>query len=69
MVEDSFNLLLFGILLQLPYVIDGTTQALGFRESNNYLRFVTGFFGGIGVVLLARFVRFLVNDFLFQVVL
>jgi uncharacterized membrane protein len=32
-------------------ILDGTTQLLGWRESNNLLRFVTGF--GTGAMLLA----------------
>lgn len=57
----DWNLFYLSILLQLPYIIDGFTQYLGWRESNNTLRFVTGFMGGVGVVILARFFRILVE--------
>jgi uncharacterized membrane protein len=55
----DWNLFYLSILLQLPYIIDGFTQYLGWPESNNTLRFVTGFMGGVGVVILARFFRIL----------
>jgi uncharacterized membrane protein len=32
--------------------LDGGTQALKYRESNNLLRFVTGLLGGFGVMIL-----------------
>jgi len=35
-----------------PLIIDGITQYLGFRESNNALRFLTGLAAGIGIILL-----------------
>jgi len=35
------------ILFVLPLAIDGTTQLLGFRESNNILRIITGGLAGI----------------------
>jgi len=50
----SYNLLIFAILIQLPYIIDGTTQYFGYRESNNTLRFITGFIGAIGLIITAR---------------
>ena len=37
-----------GMLLILPTVIDGGTQLLGFQESNNARRFITGELAGIG---------------------
>lgn len=41
--------LLFSILLILPTLIDGFTQAYLNRESTNFLRFVTGMIAGIGM--------------------
>ena len=41
------------LILALPAIIDWTTQAVGFRESNNPLRVVTGFLEGAGVLLLS----------------
>ena len=43
---------LFSLLLTLPSIIDWTTQSLGFRQSNNGLRFATGFLEGVGVAFL-----------------
>jgi len=51
----------YGILLILPMFIDGVTQLIGLRLSNNTLRFVTGFFGGIGLVVLMPFMRFILT--------
>lgn len=53
-VYYTYNLLIIAILIQLPYIIDGTTQYLGYRESNNNLRFVTGFIGAFGLIITAR---------------
>ncbi|MBE6486128.1 MAG: DUF2085 domain-containing protein [Methanosphaera stadtmanae] len=50
----SYKLLILSIIFQLPYIIDGTTQFFEFRESNNILRFITGFVGAIGLILMAR---------------
>ncbi|RAP44578.1 MAG: hypothetical protein BZ135_08030 [Methanosphaera sp. rholeuAM6] len=50
----TYELLFVSILIQLPYIIDGTTQILGLRESNNALRFITGFIGAFGLIILAR---------------
>jgi uncharacterized membrane protein len=47
------NILLFLMLLFLaPMAIDGLTQLLGLRQSNNILRFYTGLIAGLllGVV-------------------
>jgi uncharacterized membrane protein len=42
-----------GIPLQLPMLLDGGTQALGWRTSNNFLRVLTGFLSGFGLSILA----------------
>ena len=38
--------ILFIILLNIPLIIDSTTQYLGFRESSNRLRLITGILAG-----------------------
>lgn len=48
-----FSLIVAAIVLIAPMAIDGTTQLLGFRESNNYLRLFTGFIGGMGTLCFA----------------
>ena len=41
-----------GILLQIPMMIDGVTQAFHWRESNQFLRIITGSMSGIGLSIL-----------------
>lgn len=53
-----FLLLSISIALLLPAGIDGTTQLLNMRESNNTLRLITGLLGGLGLILLYRIVLF-----------
>ena len=40
-------MLILMILCIIPLAIDGLTQFLGFRNSNNYLRFSTGILAGV----------------------
>lgn len=44
---------IWSMLLILPMVLDGGTQAIFHRESNNWLRLVTGLMAAVGVVSLA----------------
>lgn len=48
----SFRLLLIAGVMMFPTAIDGITQLLGFRESINFIRLFTGFFGGIGYAMM-----------------
>jgi uncharacterized membrane protein len=43
------KLLVLGVLLNFPMVVDGYTQLHGWRVSNNFLRSVTGLISGIGM--------------------
>jgi len=47
----SFSLLL-SVLFLLPLIVDGVTQMIHLRKSNNTLRFATGFLFGIGYLYL-----------------
>ena len=38
----------FGAVCWIPLVLDGGTQEMGFRLSNNVFRFITGLLAGIG---------------------
>lgn len=40
-----------GLLLNVPASLDGSSQALGWRESNNWLRLATGLASGIGQIV------------------
>ena len=42
--------ILAAIALATPMVVDGTTQLMGWRKSNNLLRLATGFMFGVGVI-------------------
>lgn len=42
--------LLWALALHIPALIDGGTQALGWRESNNWLRLATGISLGVAQV-------------------
>lgn len=57
--------ILVGSLLLIPSGIDGTTQLFGERESTNSLRIFTGLLLGVGVVLMAYSVSYLVLTTLF----
>ena len=50
-IPYSLNSFLIGILLNIPTGIDGLTQFLGYRESNNTLRLITGLLGGLGLAI------------------
>ena len=58
--EFQYNvfMILTSFLLLIPGKIDGLTQLLGLRESNNYLRLITGLLGGIGLAILMKILFF-----------
>lgn len=51
---------LFGFLLCVPAIVDGTTQFFELRESNNNLRFITGLLGGIGLMIIVKYLKLIV---------
>lgn len=55
-IEYDLTLLIISIILLVPVSIDGFTQFFGLRESNNTLRFITGFIGGIGLIIFLKIV-------------
>ena len=55
-IEYNLNLLIISIILLIPVSIDGFTQLFDLRESNNTLRFITGFIGGIGLIIFLKIV-------------
>ncbi|WP_097160072.1 DUF2085 domain-containing protein [Bacillus oleivorans] len=46
--------LYIGILLNLPMIIDGVTQAKKLRTSNNFLRSTTGLMAGLGQAIIIK---------------
>jgi len=44
--------LIISISLIIPLLIDGITQYYGFRQSNNFLRFITGMLAGSGLSII-----------------
>ncbi|MBR4396439.1 MAG: DUF2085 domain-containing protein [Methanobrevibacter sp.] len=54
--EYDLNTLIISIVLMIPVAIDGLTQYFGPRESTNNLRFITGFIGGIGLIIFFKIV-------------
>lgn len=59
-VEYTILIILFALIITFPLILDGLTQFLGFRESNNGLRFITGFVAGVGIALLVSFFKILI---------
>lgn len=57
-------LFLSGLFI-IPLVLDGYTQKWGFRLSNNYLRFISGFLFGVGVDYILLQGVFVLKNFLF----
>lgn len=56
--------ILFGFLLCVPTILDGMTQFLEFRESNNILRFLTGILGGIGLMIIVKFIKLIILHYI-----
>ena len=52
----SLSALIISMILMIPVAIDGLTQYFGPRESNNTLRFITGFIGGIGLIIFLKII-------------
>ena len=56
-VEYSFQLVFIAIICIVPTFIDGFTQLIGHRESNNSLRFITGLMGGLGFGIIVKAIK------------
>lgn len=59
-ITYTHRYVIFGIILCVPSVIDGITQLLKFRESNNMLRFFTGLIGGIGLMIIVKYIKLII---------
>lgn len=53
-VQYTSYLIIFALLMLIPAFLDGFTQLLNYRLSNNLLRFLTGIIGGIGLGILIK---------------
>ena len=54
--------LVLSMVMMVPAAADGVTQYFGPRESTNNLRFVTGFIGGIGLIIFLKIImRWILN--------
>ena len=59
-VEYTLPLIIIAFLMIIPTFIDGSTQLIGVRESNNLLRFCTGLIGGVGLAILVKAMKMLI---------
>ena len=59
-VDYNIYLLSFAIILLIPTAIDGLTQFLEYRESNNTLRLITGLMGGLGLGMLVKALKYFI---------
>ncbi len=59
-VNYTVNLIFIAILMLIPAILDGFSQFIGFRESNNYLRFVTGLISGLGLAIIFKGIKFFI---------
>lgn len=58
----SLKLLIISMILMVPTAIDGVTQYFGPRESTNTIRFLTGFIGGVGLIIFIKImIRWILN--------
>ena len=55
-LNHDINTIIISMILMIPVVIDGFTQYFGPRESTNTIRFITGFIGGIGLIIFLKIV-------------
>ena len=59
-VDYNLILLVFASILLIPTLIDGLTQLLEYRESNNKLRFITGIAGGLGLGIIIKAIKYFI---------
>lgn len=52
----NLEMLFISMILMVPVAIDGLTQYFGPRESTNNLRFITGFIGGLGLIIFLKII-------------
>jgi len=58
--KTKIRAIIFFLLMNSPLILDGITQYLNLRKSNNWLRLFTGILSGISVPLVLRYVLYFV---------
>ena len=58
--------LLFSVILIIPTVLDGLSQAYFDRESKNSIRFITGLMSGIGLMSIVHIIGFQIGYFILK---
>ncbi len=59
-VDYTLTLTLLAFLMITPAIWDGITQLLGFRDSNNIIRLLTGLLGGVGLAILIKSLKYMI---------
>lgn len=59
-VNYSPLLLTIALILLIPAGVDGITQLMELRESNNNLRLITGLMGGLGLGIIVKAIKFFI---------
>lgn len=59
-INYDLKLIILSTILLLPSIIDGTTQFRGYRESNNFLRLISGLLGGIGLMIILKSLKWII---------
>ncbi len=59
-VEYTVYLIFMAFLMIIPTFLDGFTQFIGSRESNNKLRLLTGLLGGVGLAILVKTLKWII---------
>ena len=54
----DFKIIILSASLMIPAAVDGISQYWGPRESTNNIRFITGFLGGIGLIIFLKTIIF-----------
>lgn len=57
-ISISLRAVFIAISLAVPAIVDGGTQFIGLRESNNILRFITGLLLGFGIVIFFKYIKY-----------
>nr|WP_319372383.1 DUF2085 domain-containing protein [uncultured Methanobacterium sp.] len=59
-VEYTVFLTILAILMIVPAFLDGFTQVMGTRISNNKLRLLTGLLGGVGLAIFLKTIKWMI---------